>query len=202
MSLWKVGAGAITVVQADITRLAVDAVVNAANSELWMGGGVAGAIKRAGGSSIEHEAQARGPIPVGEAVVTGAGRLPCRHVIHAATMGPDLATDAPTIQAATLNALRRADELGLSSIAFPALGTGVGGFPLEDAARLMVTVVVRHLQDGSALQRVIFAVFSADAERAFGSVLEEIIHEAGGGQGRHLGPPSARQTGKGIGSDE
>ncbi len=175
MDTQTVGQAVISVVHADITQLAVDAIVNAANSELWMGGGVAGAIKRAGGTVIEQEAMAKGPIPVGEAVVTGAGRLPCRHVIHAATMGVDLATDASSIRSATHSGLRRADELGLSSIGFPALGTGVGGFAVEDAARLMVEEVVRHLQRGSTLRNVILVAFSADAESAFRQALERVI---------------------------
>ncbi len=175
MDTRMVGQATISVVRDDITKLAVDAIVNAANSELWMGGGVAGAIKRAGGTVIEQEAQAKGPIPVGEAVATGPGRLPCRHVIHAATMGPELTTDARSIRSATRNGLRRAEELGLTSIAFPALGTGVGGFALEDAAQLMVDEVVRHLQGGSSLQTVMLVAFSNDAERAFKHALERVV---------------------------
>ncbi len=172
MDAWRFGEAVVKVERTDITQLAVDAIVNAANSELWMGGGVAGAIKRAGGMVIEREAQAKGPIPVGEAVVTSAGQLPCRYVIHAATMGPDLVTDAAKIRAATRNALWRAEELGLSTLAFPALGTGVGGFSLTEAARLMVEELAGHLQGKSSLRTVILAAFSADAERAFTKVLE------------------------------
>jgi len=177
MDVKMVGPATITVIEGDITQLAVDAIVNAANTQLWMGGGVAGAIKRAGGMVIEREAQGQGPIPVGEAVVTGAGRLPCRYVIHAATMGPDLTTDARHIQAATRNALRRAEEHGLASVAFPALGTGVGGFPLPAAAAIMVEEIVRHLQQRSALQTVTLVAFDADAKRAFGRALEQVVDE-------------------------
>ena len=111
---------ALRVVEGDICDRSVDAIVNAANSQLWMGGGVAGAIKRRGGGDIEREATAQGPIPVGESVVTSAGALKARYVIHAAVMGPDLVTSADHIRRATLTALTRADELGLESIAVPA----------------------------------------------------------------------------------
>ena len=118
-------------VQGDICERPVGAIVNAANNHLWMGGGVAGAIKRRGGVEIEREAMAQGPIPVGRAVATGAGALAARYVIHAAVMGQDLRTDAALIREATRAALLVAEGLGVQSIAFPALGTGVGGFPLE-----------------------------------------------------------------------
>lgn len=156
----------------DITDLAVDAIVNAANSALWMGSGVAGAIKLKGGAEIEREAVAQGPIAVGEAVVTGAGRLAARYVIHAAAVGADLGADAGTIQAATRNALRRAAELGLRSIAFPALGTGVGGYSPVGAARVMVAEIRRHLALGSSLQKVFFALTGEGTYQAFQQMLE------------------------------
>ena len=124
----------IEIIEGDITTVSADALVNAANNHLWMGAGVAGAIKKAGGREIEEEAVKKGPIPVGEVVVTGAGRLPVKYIIHAAVMGQDLQTGAEIIEQATRNSLRKADELGLKSIAFPALGTGVGGFSLEECA--------------------------------------------------------------------
>lgn len=127
----------VSLTQGDITDQKVDAVVNAANNHLWMGSGVAGAIKSRGGREIEDEAVGKGPVAVGEAVITGAGRLPARWVIHAAVMGQDLRTDFDKIKLATANALARAAELGVASVAFPALGTGVGGFPLREAARAM-----------------------------------------------------------------
>src|SRR5437764_9372930 len=126
------------VVDGDIAALAVDAIANAANDHLWMGAGVAGAIKRAGGAEIEREAVAKGPVAVGEAVATYAGRLPARWVIHAAVMGQDLVTSEDAIRRATRGALRVADELGAESLALPAFGTGVGGFPLDECARIMV----------------------------------------------------------------
>jgi len=157
----------ITLVRGDIAQQDTDAIVNAANNHLWMGAGVAGAIKRAGGSEIEREAVAKGPIPIGEAVATGAGRLRARYVIHAAAMGRDLRTDADKIRQATENSLRRADELALKSIAFPALGTGVGGFSLEECARIMLDVVHKHSASGSSLERVVFVLYDETAYQAF-----------------------------------
>src|SRR5919197_5940657 len=114
----------LRVVQQDIATLDVDAAVNAANDQLWMGAGVAGALKRVGGEEIEREAMAKGPIAVGDAVVTGAGRLRARHVIHAAVMGQDLRTNADAIRRATRAALARAEEIGARTVAMPAFGTG------------------------------------------------------------------------------
>jgi O-acetyl-ADP-ribose deacetylase len=161
----------LEVVEGDITRLEVDAIANAANDHLWMSAGVAGAIKRAGGEEIEREAMAKGPIPVGEAVATGAGSLPARWVVHGAVMGQDLRTNADLVRRTTASCLRVADELGASSLALPAFGTGVGGFPVDECARLMVDEA-RAFRPVS-LRRVVFAVFGADAERAFERALAE-----------------------------
>ncbi|MGQ9572008.1 MAG: macro domain-containing protein [Dehalococcoidia bacterium] len=157
----------ILLARGDIAQQETEAIVNAANNRLWMGAGVAGAIKRAGGREIEEEAVAKGPIPIGEAVVTGAGRLKARYVIHAAVMGQDLRTDAAKIRQATESSLRRADELGLKSIALPALGTGVGGFSLEECARIMLDVARRHGASGTSLERVVFVLYDEPAYRAF-----------------------------------
>lgn len=170
--------GEIIVLKGDITTVEADAIVNAANNRLWMGGGVAGAIKRAGGEEIEREAISKGPIKVGEAVATGAGRLKARYVIHAAAMGYDdqgqmIPPSAESIRSATLNSLKLAESLGLKSIAFPALGTGVGGFPLEEAAKIMIGAVREYLARGSNLEKVIFVLFGDEAYRAFKEALEE-----------------------------
>jgi O-acetyl-ADP-ribose deacetylase (regulator of RNase III) len=159
----------LEVVDGDITRLEVDAIANAANDRLWMGAGVAGAIKRAGGDEIEREAVANGPIPVGEAVATTGGRLPARWVIHGAVMGQDLRTDADKVRRTTASCLRVADELGARSLALPAFGTGVGGFPLEACARIMVAAVRAH--EPGSLRRVVFAVFGDEARDAFDHAL-------------------------------
>jgi len=136
---------------------------------LWMGAGVAGALKRAGGQEIEREAMARGPIPVGTAVATTAGRLRARYVIHGAVMGQDLWTNAERVRATTRACLELADELGCKSLALPAFGTGVGGFPVEECARIMVGEARSF--EGVSLGRVVFAVFGAAAERAFRDAL-------------------------------
>ena len=155
----------LDVVDGDIAAVQVDAVANAANNALWMGSGVAGALKRAGGEEIEREAMAKGPIPVGTAVATGAGRLPARWVIHGAVMGQDLRTDAGLVRSTTEACLRLADELGARSLALPAFGTGVGGFPLDECARIMVEAARAYRP--VALDRVVFAVFGPEAARAF-----------------------------------
>jgi O-acetyl-ADP-ribose deacetylase (regulator of RNase III) len=155
----------LEVVDGDITRLEVDAIANAANDRLWMGAGVAGAIKRAGGDEIEREAVAKGPIAIGDAVATAAGRLPARWVIHGAVMGQDLRTDADKIARTTASCLGVADELGAESVALPAFGTGVGGFPLDECARIMVAAVRAY--EPRALNLVVFAVFGAEAREVF-----------------------------------
>jgi O-acetyl-ADP-ribose deacetylase len=152
-------------VEGDITRLEVDAIANAANDELWMGGGVAGAIKRAGGDEIEEEARGKGPIAVGEAIATGAGSLPARWVVHGAVMGQDLRTDTDAIGRTTRSCLRVADELGARSLALPAFGTGVGAVPVEEAARAMVAAIRAY--EPRNLERTIVAVYGQAARRAF-----------------------------------
>jgi O-acetyl-ADP-ribose deacetylase (regulator of RNase III) len=155
----------LEVVEGDITELDVDAIANAANNGLWMGAGVAGAIKRAGGEEIEREAMAFAPIDVGEAVATGAGRLKASHVVHAAVMGQDLQTSGEVVSRATRRTLEVADDLGARSVALPAFGTGVGGFPIDRCAERMVSEVRAYEPDN--LERVVFAVFGHDAEQAF-----------------------------------
>ena len=174
-----VGTARMRLVRADITALACDAIVNAANDRLWMGGGVAGAIKRLGGEAIEREAVGRAPVPVGQAVATGAGRLPARYVIHAVTMGQDLTASEHSIRAATRSALRLADQLGLRSVALPALGTGVGGFPLDEAARVMLEETARHLGAVGRPPEVVFALYDEPAYAAFARALRRLVDSAG-----------------------
>jgi len=161
----------LEVVEGDITELDVDAVANAANNALWMGAGVAGAIKRAGGAEIEQEAVAQAPIAVGQAIATGAGNLRAKHVVHAAVMGQDLQTSAELISQATRRTLEVADELGSHSLAMPAFGTGVGGFPIGQCAELMVTEA--RAFEPVNLERIVFAVFGHDAEQAFRAAVGE-----------------------------
>jgi len=153
----------------DIAVVEADAVANAANDHLWMGAGVAGAIKRAGGEEIEREAMAQGPIELGTAVATTAGRLPARWVIHGAVMGQDLRTNAELVRRTTRSCLELADALGCRSLALPAFGTGVGGFSLGECARIMVAEA-RSFEPRS-LELVIFAVFDGDAYDPFSSEL-------------------------------
>lgn len=151
--------------QGDITEESVDAVVNAANNHFWMGGGVAGAIKRRGGSEIEAEAVKKGPVEVGECVYTGAGKLKAKWVIHAAVMGQDLNTDAEKIARATRNSLLMAEKLHARSIAFPALGTGVGGFDYSECAQIMLAELSKIKPE--SLKTVIFVLYSQEAFEAF-----------------------------------
>ena len=162
----------IEVKQADITKLEVDAIANAANTDLRHGGGVAGAIAAAGGPAVQSESDELSPIGLGKAVATSAGEMPARWVIHAATMKLGGPTSAEIIRAATASTLRVADELGVASLALVAFGTGVGGFPIDEAARIEVEEVVRHLAEGSGLQRVVFAVASAKARLAFEEAID------------------------------
>lgn len=161
----------LEVVNGNIVELEVDAIANAANNHLWMGAGVAGAIKGAGGAEIEREAVAKGPIEIGDAVATGAGSLPARHVIHGAVMGQDLSTDADKVARTTKRVLEVADELGARSVALPAFGTGVGGFPLEECAAIMVAEARSY--EPASLERVVFAVYGEPAEEAFRAALSE-----------------------------
>ncbi|WP_310766666.1 macro domain-containing protein [Mycobacterium sp. Z3061] len=160
----------VEVLQADVTKLDVDAIANAANTWLRHGGGVAAAIARAGGPAINRESHQKAPIGLGEAVETTAGDMPARYVIHAATMQPGGPTSAEIISRATTSTLQKADELGCHSLALVAFGTGVGGFPLHDAARLMVGAVRQHR--AKTLQRVVFAVHGAAAEQAFKTAIQ------------------------------
>src|SRR5436853_3753734 len=155
----------IEVLDGDVTALEVDAIANAANTELKHGGGVAAAISRAGGPDVQRESSERAPIGLGEAVETTAGEMPCRWVIHAATMELGGPTSAEIIERATRSTLEKAEELGCGSIALVAFGTGVGGFPLDEAARVMVGAAREHT--GDSLERIVFAVHGEEAERAF-----------------------------------
>jgi O-acetyl-ADP-ribose deacetylase len=160
----------LEVMQADVTKLELDAITNAANTELRHGGGVAAAIARAGGPDVQRESTKKAPIGLGEAVETSAGDMPARYVIHAATMELGGPTSADIIARATASTLRKADELGCRSLALVAFGTGVGGFPLEGAARLMVDAVRQH--EPGSLERIVFAVHGDEAEQAFRNAVE------------------------------
>jgi O-acetyl-ADP-ribose deacetylase len=161
---WK---SKVTLQQGDITEAAVDAVVNAANTQLQLGAGVAGAIRRKGGPSIQQACDAFGPVPLGEAALTGGGQLKAHYVIHAASMHLGGLTNEDSLRNSTINSLKRAEEKRLTSIAFPAIGTGIAGFPMTRCAQIMLEEVRTHLQGMTTLQQVLFVLFDEPALRAF-----------------------------------
>ena len=163
----------------DICDLEVDAIVNPANLSLWMSTGVSGAIKRAGGDAIEFAAVRQAPVPLGESVVTDSGNLAARAVIHAVSLDRDRRTSGPVIEAAVRSAMARAREIGATSVAFPALGTGVGGFPLADAARITVETVREELEQSPAIEHVTFALRGAAAYQAFQAAIAGLAPTAG-----------------------
>src|SRR5207249_3406762 len=171
----RIGQTSIAIERGDITDWEVDAIINAANTTLVMGTGVAGAIKRKGGVIIEEEALRQGPVEVGEAVLTTGGNLAATHVIHGAVMGTDLKTDDEAITKTTRAILALADKHRITSIALPALGTGVGHIPAPVSAEAMLTNVVAHLKRGqSSLRRVVFVLYLDDAYRAFTDALKRL----------------------------
>ncbi len=164
---YRINDNTIEIVRGDITDENTDAVVNAANNNLWMGGGVAGAIKRKGGDEIECEAMSKGPIEVGEAILTTGGKLKAKYVIHAAVMGQDLHTDAEKIKQATRNTLIIAEKNKINSLSFPAFGTGVGGFSVFHCAKIMLTEAIEFLINSTYLHQVRFVLFDKPTFDAF-----------------------------------
>jgi O-acetyl-ADP-ribose deacetylase (regulator of RNase III)/ADP-ribose pyrophosphatase YjhB (NUDIX family) len=172
----------IKVVLGDITDFKVDAIVNAANNRGVMGGGVAAAIKKKGGKIIEDEAVKKCPIGIGEAIFTSAGDLKAKYVIHAATMGIDYKTDEIKIRNSCRNSLKVADELGVGSIVFPALGCGTGGFPLLASAKIMAQEIWRYLrEEDSRIKEVVFCLYNKEAYEVFNQgvikYLEHILYK-------------------------
>jgi len=156
----------------DICHLEVDAIVVPAATSLWMSAGIAGEVKRAGGDAIEFAAVRQGPAVIGDAIVTPAGRLAAKVVIHAVSLERDRRTSGPAIEAAVRATMARARELQLGSIAIPALGTGIGGFPLDEAARIVVDTVRDELEAPSTLEHVVLALRGAAAYTAFEAAFE------------------------------
>lgn len=166
----------ITVVTGDITKLEVDAIVNPANSQLIMGGGVAGAILRVGGDKIQNEALKKASVPIGKAAATTAGKLKAKYVIHAPTMvRPAMLTNKENVKLATKAALECAKKIGVKSLAFPGLGTGVGGLNSEEAAEVMVTEIKRHIELGTRLNSITLVGFSSDFTQTFERALDKSI---------------------------
>lgn len=168
----------IDFIQGDITNLAVDAIVNSANTDLTLEAGVAGAIRRKGGRAVEEDCERNGPIPLGEAAVTTAGNLRAFYIIHAASMRPGGKTTAESLRLATRNSLLCAEEKAFKSIAFPAIGTGVAGFPMEECARIMLRVVLEHLKSRSSLETIAFVLFDEPVLKAFEDAYKELTAPA------------------------
>jgi O-acetyl-ADP-ribose deacetylase (regulator of RNase III) len=164
----------IVLLQGDLTEMDVDAIVNAANNDLQLGGGVAGAIRRKGGEAIQRECDAIGSVPIGGAAITTGGKLRARFVIHAASMQLGGATTASALRSSTAHALRIAAERGLRSIAFPAVGTGIAGFPIPDCAKIMLQEAVEHLKKNTSLEKIYFVLFDAQALSEFEKVRAEM----------------------------
>lgn len=160
-------AAKISFMKGDITDMTVDAIVNAANNDLVLGAGVAGAIRRKGGPRIEEECERIGPIKLGEAAVTTAGNLKAIYVIHAASMRLGGRTTADSLRQSTHNSLLRAEEKTIKSLAFPAIGTGIAGFPVEECARIMIGEVLEHLKSRSSLEKIYFVLFDEATLKVF-----------------------------------
>jgi len=169
----QVGSSALELVEGDITELDTDAIVNAANAQLVLGGGVAGAIRRKGGPEIQRECNKAGGTFVGGAVITTGGNLKARHVIHA--VGPRMGegNEDEKLKNATLNSLKLADENNLKSIAFPAISTGIFGFDIERCAQIMLQTTIDYLRAGTGLEKVVFCLFGRDAYQVFENELKE-----------------------------
>lgn len=177
----------IKIQQGDLTEMDVGAIVNAANNDLILGAGVAGAIRRKGGEEIQRECNEIGSIPVGYAAITSGGKLKARFVIHAASMQLGGKTNADSLRHAVAHSLRIANERGLKTIAFPAVGTGIAGFPLKDCAEIMLRETTKHLRGESSLETVYFVLFDEAAqgifERAWKKIQAEPVADAAGAEG-------------------
>ncbi|PYT88844.1 MAG: O-acetyl-ADP-ribose deacetylase [Acidobacteria bacterium] len=171
----------IIIQQGDLTEMDTDAIVNAANNDLILGAGVAGAIYRKGGDVIQKECDAIGSIPVGFAAITGAGKLKARYVIHAASMQAGRRTTAETLRGSTTHSLRLASDRGLKTIAFPAVGTGVAGFPMQQCADIMLRVAATHLQGSTSLETIYFMLFDAAAKDVFEQTWKKLQAELASG---------------------
>jgi O-acetyl-ADP-ribose deacetylase len=172
----------IIIQQGDLTEMDVDAIVNAANNDLILGGGVAGAIRRKGGDEIQRECDDFGSIPVGYAAITTGGKLKARFVIHAASMSlSGTATTPKSLATSTAHSLRLAADRKLKTIAFPAVGTGVSGFPMDECARIMLAEVIKHLKAGSSLETVYFVLFDSAAYDVFQLIWQQLQKDLASG---------------------
>lgn len=174
----------IVIQQGDLTEMETDAIVNAANNDLILGGGVAGAIRRKGGDQIQKECNEIGSIPVGYAAITSGGKLKAKYVIHAASMQLGGRTTADALRHSTAHSLRLADERGLKTVSLPAVGTGIAGFDLRECAEIMLVEAARHLNGKSSLETIYFVLFDAEAKNVFEQVWERLQGEAAGKAGK------------------
>ena len=179
----------IVIRQGDLTEMETDAIVNAANNDLILGGGVAGAIRRKGGDEIQRECYAIGSIPVGYAAISTGGKLKAKYVIHAASMELGGRTSAEALRRSTAHALRIAADRALKSIALPAIGTGIAGFPMEECAEIMLEEVVRHLKNGTSLETVYFVLFDEAARDVFERTWQRMQTSSGKGFGTAASQP-------------
>jgi O-acetyl-ADP-ribose deacetylase len=165
----------VEISQGDLTEMDTDAIVNAANNDLKLGGGVAGAIRQKGGPQIQAECDRIGAIPVGGAAITSGGKLKARHVIHAASMQLGGRTSVQSLRTSTAHSLRIAAQNGLKSVAFPAVGTGIAGFPLRECAEIMLRETARHFESSTSVEKVHFVLFDREARQVFEQVFEELL---------------------------
>ena len=177
----------IVLQQGDLTEMDTDAIVNAANNDLQLGGGLAGVIRRKAGDSIQRECNEIGTIPVGGAAITSAGKLKSRHIIHAASMQLGGFTTGHALRASTAHSLRIASEKGLRTVAFPAIGTGIGGFPLSECAAIMLQETVEHFKRPTSLEKIYFVLFDQTSLAAFEKALHEVRERGDLETGSHSG---------------
>jgi O-acetyl-ADP-ribose deacetylase len=170
--------GKIILMKGDLTEMDTDAIVNAANNDLQHGGGVAGAIRRKGGDIIQQESNAIGSIPVGGAAITSGGNLKARFVIHSASMQLGGRTAPHALRSSTAHSLRIAAQKSLKTIAFPAVGTGIAGFPMEECAEIMLAEAMEHLKRGSSLEKIYFVLFDDAALKIFNKVWRRLETQA------------------------
>src|SRR5579871_4032994 len=170
--------GRIEILQGDLTEMDWDAIVNAANNDLQLGGGVAGAIRRKGGPRVQEECDEIGTIPVGGAAITTGGTLKARHVIHAASMQLGGRTSPHALQSSTAHALRIAAENELKTIAFPAVGTGIAGFPLRECAEIMLREAAKHLERPTSVEKIYFVLFDKEAQETFQHTFQQLCNRA------------------------
>ncbi len=167
----------IVISQGDITEAEVEAIVNAANTDLMLGAGVAGAIRRKGGPEVLMQCAEHGPVKLGEAARTGAGALKARYVIHAASMHLGGVTSAESLRNAVRNSLARAEEKELKTLAFPAIGTGVAGFPMKQCAEIMLEEILRHIRGETSLEEVHFVLFDERGLETFQKTYSELAEK-------------------------